>query len=62
MSSFWRSASLAVAVAALCGCSTMKDSTRFDDLPSHYWNSLATGHIATAGGGAMLDDDRCVIV
>jgi len=42
MSSFWKIASLAVCVATLCGCSTMRDSTRFDELPTHYWNSLAT--------------------
>ncbi len=42
MNSPWKIASLAVAAAALCGCSTMKDSTRFNDLPTHYWNSLAT--------------------
>ena len=33
----------AVAAAALCGCGTMKDTTRFNDLPTHYWNSLAAG-------------------
>jgi hypothetical protein len=42
MNSVWKIASLAVAAAALCGCSTMKDSTRFNDMPTHYWNSLAT--------------------
>jgi hypothetical protein len=42
MKSLWKIASLAVAAAALCGCSTMKDSTRFNDMPTHYWNSLAT--------------------
>ena len=42
MNSLWKIASLAVAVAGLCGCSTMKDSTQFNDLPTHYWNSLAT--------------------
>ncbi len=41
MISLWKIASLAVA-AALCGCSTMKDSTQYNDLPTHYWNSLAT--------------------
>jgi ABC-type glycerol-3-phosphate transport system substrate-binding protein len=42
MNSFWKIASLAATAAALCGCSTMKDSTRFNDLPTHYWHSLAT--------------------
>jgi hypothetical protein len=42
MTSHWKAASVLIAAALLCGCSTMKDSTRFNDLPTHYWNSLAT--------------------
>ena len=41
MKSLWKIASLAFAASALCGCATMKDSTRSNDLPTHYWNSLA---------------------
>jgi hypothetical protein len=42
MNSLWKFAVLAVAATVLCGCSTMKDSNRFNDLPTQYWNTLAT--------------------
>jgi hypothetical protein len=55
MNSLWKIASLAVATAVFCGCSTMKDSTRFNDLPTHYWNSLATEPLAAAQAPAAYE-------
>jgi hypothetical protein len=53
MTSLWKTTSVLVAAALLCGCSSLKDSTRFNDLPTHYWNSLAAD---PQHDGAARDD------